>query len=94
MYSNFIFTCEKALKGMKIVQGENYGSMSRCFDSNFPRPLCLNTECSEEKSSVIVHVNEDAFECTYDGQKFNITSQVEGESIYFECPRKAIICPE
>ena len=82
------------MKGMKIIPGEIFRSTSRCFDSNFARPLCLDTECNQQKSSVIVHVNKDTFECTYDGQKFNITSQIEGEAVYFICPRKALICPE
>lgn len=94
MYSNLIFSCEEKLKGIDIVPGESYGSRSRCFDSNFPRPLCLETECNAKKNAVIVHINGSAVECSFDGQQIDIFSNNQGESIHFECPRKALICPE
>merc|ERR1740124_1744033 len=94
MYIEPLFSCQKALPQvmadkMSVFADERFGENSRCIDSNFRRPLCMEITCDDEENAVMIHLaNSSKVRCSYDGQKFTIA-----DSVYFECPRRATVCP-
>jgi len=90
IYSETIMGCHSEYNS-KTFPEESFNNTSRCYNSNY-RPFCFETSCSKEDNAIIVKVGDKFEKCEYDFQK--IRAPFAGESIYFECPRKAAICPE
>mmetsp|Transcript_20727 Transcript_20727/g.29102 ORF Transcript_20727/g.29102 Transcript_20727/m.29102 type:complete len:337 (+) Transcript_20727:206-1216(+) len=87
MFVDPIFSCKGPLgsaliqKGtMEIYPFESFGhDNSRCFMSNYERPLCLIARCDEKENAVLVRVSSDKqpgiiqeVKCTKDGEKIEI----------------------
>lgn len=79
--------------GSKVfVKEESFGSESKCFNSDFGKPLCLTSYCDFKVGSIRVKFGESSFRCEYDGQKVSVESS--GRTIQIECPKRAVLCPD
>jgi len=74
-----------------VYPEENFGPDSRCYNSN-GRPFCFDTICDAAKNAIMVKVGSDFMRCEYDGQRIDVN--IDGDDVYFECPKKTSICPE
>ncbi len=80
------------VKSKAFVKEENFGKESRCFNTDFGRPLCLKSFCDPKLGAIWVKFGEASFKCEYDGQMINV--DIGGKSVDIECPKKAVFCPE
>ena len=80
------------MTGDKLVAEESFGGESKCFNSNYDRPLCLKSYCDEELGVIWVNFGQIKFKCQYDGQKIDVN--ITGTNFLIECPKKAVLCPE
>ena len=69
------------------MTGEVYSSNSRCFDTNTPESVCLQSFCNAVDSKIDIVVDGKVFQCDYEGQEVDLGDY----SIL--CPRLAVICP-
>lgn len=69
------------------LKGEVYSANSRCFATNTPTSVCLQSFCNEVDSKIDVVVDGTVYQCDYEGQQVNLGDY----SII--CPRLAVICP-
>jgi len=92
-FTNVIFTCrrEPVVGKLQKLSVESFTETSRCYNSNFQRPLCMETICNERKHMVQAKFSDGSLiSCQNDGQKI----AVPNTSYTFECPRLADICPD
>jgi hypothetical protein len=69
------------------MKGEVYSANSRCFDTNTPSSVCLQSYCNAVDSKIDIVVDGKVHQCDYEGQEVNLGDY----SII--CPRLAVICP-
>ncbi len=92
MYSEELLYCTRDPRNSaRPYAEESWTPGSRCYNSN-SRPFCFETLCDEVENKVMVKVGDEIVTCEFDGQR--IDAPFAGESIYFECPKKAVVCPE
>mmetsp|Transcript_30290 Transcript_30290/g.65409 ORF Transcript_30290/g.65409 Transcript_30290/m.65409 type:complete len:1736 (-) Transcript_30290:678-5885(-) len=70
------------------LDGEIYSSNSRCFVTDTPASICLESYCNSIDSKIDIVVDEKVFQCDYEGQKLDL-----GHGYIVQCPRLAIVCP-
>jgi hypothetical protein len=68
--------------------GEVYSVNSRCFVTDTPFSICLESYCNSIDSKIDIVVNEKVFQCDYEGQEINL-----GQEYTVKCPRLATVCP-
>lgn len=68
--------------------GEVYSVNSRCFVTDTPSSICLESYCNSIDSKIDIVVNEKVFQCDYEGQEINL-----GQGYSVQCPRLALVCP-
>jgi leishmanolysin-like peptidase len=69
------------------MKGEVYSVNSRCFDTNTPTSVCLQSYCNSIDMKIDIVVEGKVHQCDYEGQEVNL-----GDYSIF-CPRLAVICP-
>ena len=72
----------------KWLDGEKFAEGSRCYDSNFQRPLCLETVCNADTFKIDLIVNGETKTCESDGEKIDMS-----DDYHVVCPRFATVCP-
>jgi len=90
MYIDTLFSCQTPRSNIfkdEVFAEEKFGEKSRCVHSNHDRPLCLEVTCDLEENAVLVHLGSRKVKCRWK-EKIHIN-----DDIYFECPRKATLCP-
>lgn len=75
-----------------FVIEEAFGESSKCFNSNFGRPLCLKSYCDREQCIIWVKFGNDEFKCSYDDEVINV--EIAGNKVKIECPKRAVLCPD
>ena len=100
IYNNPLFPCNKPLSPIfsKITafEAEKFGDNSRCFESNYGRPLCLEAYCDNIENAIIIKLGDKEVTCSYEGEEIEIPESIESaEGITtIKCPPKAVFCPE
>jgi len=69
---------------------ESDSPSSRCFTTDGLRPICLDTSCNSTINKITVYIGNNTYVCKYDGQKILLPNS----STRFECPKKAVMCPD
>jgi len=70
------------------LAGEVYSIKSRCFVSNTPASVCLESYCNTVDLKIDIVVEEKVFQCDYEGQTLDLS---HGYSVV--CPRFSVVCP-
>ena len=70
------------------LQGEVFSDNSRCFETNVPKSVCLETYCNSIDSKIDIIVDGNVHQCDYEGHEVDLDL---GYSV--KCPRLAIVCP-
>lgn len=70
------------------LAGEVYSVKSRCFVSNTPASVCLESYCNTVDLKIDIVVEEKVFQCDYEGQTLDLS---HGYSVV--CPRFSVVCP-
>jgi len=70
------------------LTGEMYSPNSRCFVTDAPTSVCLESYCNSVDSKLDIVVNEKVYQCDYEGQDLDLD---HGYTI--KCPRLAVVCP-
>ncbi|KAL3766901.1 hypothetical protein ACHAW5_000919 [Stephanodiscus triporus] len=70
------------------LPGEVYSLNSRCFATDAPTSVCLESYCNSVDSKLDIVVNERVFQCDYEGQDLDL-----GHGYTITCPRLAVVCP-
>jgi len=87
---NFYCTDSDNANTNSALQGEYFGSDSKCFNTDKQGiPMCLKSHCNKYYNMVEIIVGEEVLRCKYDFEK--IYSPALGRTV--ECPRKSAICP-
>ena len=94
-YSQFLFTCKikpptDKFRKMDIFPAETFSSRSRCFNSDYDRPMCLDTICDRDLRKVRIFMNGESKTCTEDGEEV----PVPGTEYKVTCPPLAVMCPD
>jgi hypothetical protein len=71
-----------------IVAGEIYSANSRCFVTDTPTSICLESYCNSVDSKIDIVVDRKVFQCDYEGQEVDL-----GQGYSIKCPRLATVCP-
>ncbi|KAL9187722.1 hypothetical protein ACHAXT_006100 [Thalassiosira profunda] len=69
------------------LAGEKYSTNSRCFETDKPSSVCLESYCNSIDGKIDIVVSEKVYQCDYEGQALDL-----GE-FTVQCPRLAVICP-
>jgi len=72
----------------KWFDGEAFAEGSRCYDSNFQRPMCLETVCNADTFKIDLIINGETKTCEFDGEKIAMSDEY-----HVVCPRFATVCP-
>lgn len=72
----------------KWFDGEAFAEGSRCYESNFQRPLCLETVCNADTFKIDLVVNGETKTCEFDGEEIAMSDEY-----HVVCPRFATMCP-
>lgn len=80
---------ETQILGANRLPEEMFGDNSRCYNSNYDRPLCLETVCNEDTRSVEIVWLQNMVTCS-DGMEITLPGSSE---YYIQCPRLATVCP-
>lgn len=70
------------------LAGEFFSLNSRCFVTDAPSSVCLESYCNAVDSKLDIVVNEKVFQCDYEGQQLDL-----GHGYTILCPRLAVVCP-
>ena len=96
---DFIFSCKrpipKILGSLKIFPEEKFAKSSRCYNSNYTRPLCLETFCDKDNHAIKVSLGKGrTATCSDDKQLLIPHPDNEKILVSIECPRLATLCPD
>ncbi|KAL7528485.1 hypothetical protein ACHAXR_002472, partial [Thalassiosira sp. AJA248-18] len=69
------------------LAGEMFSLNSRCFVTDTPTSVCLESYCNSIDSKIDIVVEEKVYQCDYEGQLLDLGSYI------VQCPRLAVICP-
>jgi len=70
------------------LTGEIYSPNSRCFTTDTPMSVCLESYCNSIDFKLDIVVNEKVLQCDYEGQDLDL-----GYGYTISCPRVAVVCP-
>eukprot|EP00956_Cyclotella_meneghiniana_P024967 scaffold51128_cov78-Cyclotella_meneghiniana.AAC.7 len=87
MRTNNIISCSDASNSAHMV-GEVYSPNSRCFNTNTPNSVCLQSFCNSVDSKIDIVMDERVHQCDYEGQ------EVDLGPYSIVCPRLAVVCPD
>ena len=88
MRTDNIVSCAVETNGPTLA-GEVYSSSSRCFVTDTPTSVCLQSYCNSVDSKIDIVVDGRVHQCDYEGQELDIGSN--GYSV--KCPRLGVVCP-
>lgn len=100
IYNSPLFACNKPLSPIfskaTTFEAEKFGDNSRCFESNYGRPLCLEAYCDNIENAIIIKLGDEEITCSYEGEEIGLPESIEAvEGITtIKCPKKAVFCPE
>ena len=94
--SNSILSCQSSQPdfnetNLQPVDEEYFGKESRCINSNFGRPLCLQSFCDDDLGVIWLVIGGAEIKCSHDNQIIDI--ELSGQPYQIECPKKAVFCP-
>ena len=82
-----IKSCSDKTNSLSLT-GEIYSPNSRCFVTDAPTSVCLESYCNSVDSKLDIVVNEKVYQCDYEGQDLDL-----GHGYTIKCPRLAVVCP-
>lgn len=86
MRTDNIISCSDASNSAHMV-GEVYSPYSRCFNTNTPNSVCLQSFCNAVDSKIDIVLDGRVHQCDYEGQ------EVDLGPYSIVCPRLAVVCP-
>lgn len=86
MRTDRIISCFDSFNSPSMT-GEVYSLNSRCFETNTPNSVCLQSFCNAVDSKIDIVVNGKVHQCDYEGQ------EVDLGDYSVVCPRLAVLCP-
>ncbi|KAL7534846.1 hypothetical protein ACHAWF_004971, partial [Thalassiosira exigua] len=69
------------------LTGEVYSINSRCFETDTPSSVCLESYCNSIDFKIDIVIDEKVFQCDYEGQELSLGPYT------VRCPRLAVVCP-
>ena len=72
---------------MPSLAGETYSLNSRCFVTDTPTSVCLESYCNSIDAKIDIVVNGMVYQCDYEGQELDLGPYI------VHCPRPAVVCP-
>ena len=87
MRTAVIKSCSDKTNSPSLI-GEIFSANSRCFVTDAPNSVCLESYCNDVDLKLDVVVHEKVFQCDYEGQDLDL-----GHGYTIQCPRLAIVCP-
>eukprot|EP00579_Thalassiosira_antarctica_P010016 CAMPEP_0201910674 /NCGR_PEP_ID=MMETSP0903-20130614/1961_1 /ASSEMBLY_ACC=CAM_ASM_000552 /TAXON_ID=420261 /ORGANISM="Thalassiosira antarctica, Strain CCMP982" /LENGTH=744 /DNA_ID=CAMNT_0048445341 /DNA_START=36 /DNA_END=2270 /DNA_ORIENTATION=- len=70
------------------LAGEIYSLNSRCFVTDTPASVCLESFCNSIDSKIDIVVDGKVTQCDYEGQELDLD-----HGYIVQCPRLAVVCP-
>jgi len=71
------------------ISGEVFSLSSRCFVTNTPASVCLESYCNTVDSKIDIVVDGWVYQCDYEGQEIDVGPH--GYTV--KCPRLGVVCP-
>mmetsp|Transcript_324 Transcript_324/g.780 ORF Transcript_324/g.780 Transcript_324/m.780 type:complete len:819 (+) Transcript_324:199-2655(+) len=85
----------KLINSVSNLHWEQYGTDSRCFETDLGKPICYQRQCIKDENIVKVFVRDTWHTCSYDFEVIKPYESILGLLDFtFTCPRLSAVCPD